>query len=294
MNCVNREEKDPSGDGDDDDDEEEKKGVKLARPQKGDYMIQVHVIEARELKGRDFGDTSDPMCEISVMGQKKCTAIHKESLNVIFDERVHFSHKGLEPEELNQGRCTIDVYDANMIRRNVLIGSFEFDLLSIYYMEHHELFMQWVALTDVTDANEGVQGYLQVSISVLGPKDEMYIHDPSELLSLDGGLLNVMMPPQIEQEPRLLSIHIYELDKLAIMDKLTKSSDPYVEVSFAAVTNKTSVFKKSLYCQVLETITLPVMEPILGDTIMVYVKDHDVVRTYGIVSPLPFFFGLCG
>ena len=57
-------------------DEEEKKTMK--RLEKGDYVIQVHIIEARELKARDAGDTSDPVCEVEVMGQKKSSAIHKE------------------------------------------------------------------------------------------------------------------------------------------------------------------------------------------------------------------------
>ena len=72
------------------------------------------------------------------------------SLNVVFDERLTFDFKGLEPEELNQGKCIIDVFDANVIRKNVLIGSFEFDLTQVYYKKHHELYKQWVALMDVT------------------------------------------------------------------------------------------------------------------------------------------------
>ena len=35
---------------------------------------------------------------------------------------------------------------------------------------------QWVALTDVTDEHEGIQGYVKLSIVVLGPDDEQYIH----------------------------------------------------------------------------------------------------------------------
>ena len=63
--------------GDDGDEEEDEKKTHK-RLEKGDYVIQVHIIEARELKARDAGDTSDPVCEVQVMGQKKSTAIHKE------------------------------------------------------------------------------------------------------------------------------------------------------------------------------------------------------------------------
>merc|ERR1719242_1166801 len=109
------------GDGDDDEDRK----VKL---EKGDYVIHCHIIEARDLKPRDAGDTSDPVCEVTVMGVKKSTQIHKEQLNVMFDERLTYDFKGKEIEEINQGTCLIECYDANVLLSNVLIGSFMFDL----------------------------------------------------------------------------------------------------------------------------------------------------------------------
>jgi len=260
------------GDSSDEEEEEDRK-KKLV---KGDYVIQVHVIEARDLKPRDFGDTSDPVAEVCVLGVKKSTQIHQESLNVIFDERLTFDFRALEPEELNQGTCLIEVFDANKIRSNVLIGSFEFDLSRVYYEKHHELYKQWVALTDVTGDNEGVQGYLQVTLVVLGPADEQFIHEESEAFESEGSLLNVMMPPQVETDPHLLKVFVHQLDKLMSMDKLTKSSDPYVMIQFAGQDNKTSTYKKKLDVHVHECVTIPVNEPILGNMIKCVVKDHDV------------------
>lgn len=40
---------------------------------------------------------------------------------------------------------------------------------------------QWVALTDITDEHEGIQGYLKLSITVLGPGDEQHIHSAEEM-----------------------------------------------------------------------------------------------------------------
>lgn len=65
-------------------DDEESRKVKL---EKGDYIIHVHIIEARDLKPRDAGDTSDPVCEVTVMGVKKSTQIHKE-----FGANIPISH----------------------------------------------------------------------------------------------------------------------------------------------------------------------------------------------------------
>ena len=208
----------------------------------------------------------------------------------MFDERLTFEFRNLEPEELNQGKCIIEVFDANVIRKNVLIGSFEFDLTQVYYKKHHELYKQWVALTDVTGDNEGVQGYLQVTIVVLGPKDEQYIHPESEEWDTSGSLLNVMMPPQVETDPHLLKVYIHQLDKLMIMDKLTKSSDPYVLVKFAGVENKTTTYKKKLDVHVHECVTIPVMEPLLGNTIILHVKDHDVAAKDDIIGTFTFSY----
>ena len=183
---------------------------------------------------RDFGDTADPVCIIEVLGQKKSTMIHKDSLNVLFDERITYNFENLDPKKLIQGKISIEVYDSNMIRSNKLIGSFEFDLQTIYYCEHHELYQQWIGLTDVTDANEGVQGYLQVTVVVLGPNDEQYIHSESEetfgiKAGTDMKLLNVLMPPQIEQRGYNLNFNVWLAEKLVALDTLSKTSDPYVK-----------------------------------------------------------------
>jgi len=257
---------------------------------KGDYTIQVHIIEARDLKPRDAGDTSDPVCEVTVMDLKKSTQIHKEMLNVVFDERLTYTFKGLEPEELNQGKCIIECYDANVVKKNVLIGSFEFDLSNVYYKKHHEMYNQWVALIDTTGENQGVQGYLQVTIVVLGPNDEQYIHPESERFQEGGGLLDVLMPPQVETDPYELTVKIYELTKLMIMDKLSKSSDPFVLVKFAGKDHKSKVHKKKLDCRPMEALTIPVMEPILGDTIIVQVLDWDAVGKNDIIGTFTFSY----
>jgi hypothetical protein len=41
----------------------------------GDYQVQVHVIEARDLAAVDLGGTSDPSIYVYIMGQKKRTRI---------------------------------------------------------------------------------------------------------------------------------------------------------------------------------------------------------------------------
>ena len=66
-----------------------------------------------------------------------------------------------------------------MMASDSMIGSFSVDLTYIYKMDQHELFRRWVPLTDVTGETDGVQGYLKISINVLGPGDKPPVHDPT-------------------------------------------------------------------------------------------------------------------
>ena len=96
------------------------------------------------------------------------------------------------------------------------------------------------------------------------------------------------MPPQVEQDPHILKVYVHQLDKLIIMDKLTKSSDPYVLIKFAGQENKTTTFKKKLDVHVHECVTIPVMEPLLGNTIILHVKDWDVAARDDIIGTFTF------
>ena len=207
---------------------------------------------------------------------------------MVFDERLTFDFKNKEGEEINQGTVLIECFDANVLLSNVLIGAFQFDLSMVYYKKHHELYKPWVALTDVTGEHEGVQGYLQVTIQVLGPKDEMYIHPASEEMDLEGSMLNVMMPPAVETTPNLLKIYVQQLNKLMIMDKLAKSSDPFVEIEFSGNSHQTSIFKKKLDVFVHECVTLPVNEPVLGNNIFVRVMDWDLAGSNDVIGTFIF------
>lgn len=52
---------------------------------------------------------------------------------------------------------------------------------------------QWVALTDITDEREGIQGYLKLSIVVLGPDDEQKVHTKDEEDDEAGGAVTYLL-----------------------------------------------------------------------------------------------------
>ena len=180
----------------------------------GDFQVQIHVIEGRDLTGKDANGMSDPVVTISIFDEKKSTKIKNKTKNPRWDQVLYFELNKLEPDQLSQGKALIQVFDADILTRNDLIGAFEFDLSWIYYREHHEVYNQWIALTnpDADDEEEeeekdddegidGIEGYLKLSITILGPGDEQYIHDEEAELakesSLESGM--ILVSPGIEQ-----------------------------------------------------------------------------------------------
>jgi hypothetical protein len=88
----------------------------------------------------------------------------------------------------------------------------------------------------------------------------------------------MLMPPHIEQKGMLLKVKVHDVRDLIDMDDgiLTRTRcDPYVKVEFAGLTSKTSVFKGQSV-NINEEIQIPVMEPIMANTIKVSVWDYDV------------------
>jgi hypothetical protein len=82
--------------------------------------------------------------------------------------------------------------DANTILRNVEIGTYEFDIPAIYDLENHELYRhnrtlspltflgKWIALSDKTGTFTGIQGYVKLSVTVLGPDEIAVVHDEKD------------------------------------------------------------------------------------------------------------------
>eukprot|EP00808_Paulinella_micropora_P000340 g32402.t1 len=266
----------------------EAKQEKPKRLKAGDYTIHVHIIECRDLKGLDAGATSDPVAKVEVMGTKDNTKIHKKTLSPFFDEVLVFEFKKKEPMEIEAAKISVAIMDANTIRKDVLIGKFEFDVSTIYSRKNHELYRQWCCLTDTTDKREGIQGYLKLSITVLGPGDEQYIHSAADADDEEGGMMAVMMPPEVETKGYLLSLAVYQIMEIPIMDPniLSKggSTDPYLVVEYAGVklsTRKQDKKKKVRGLKIPEyntMIQVPVMEPVMSSSIKVQLWDRDDIR----------------
>jgi hypothetical protein len=144
----------------------------------GDWQMMVHLIEARELKAENLDGTSDPIVYVEAFGQKQHTNVIYGQTSCVWDEVLIFNMKGLKKEEFNDAIIRVSVMDWNQVS-NSMIGTYTIDAASVYTSnKHHELYREWVGLVDDVDAEDiGVQGYLKLSVTFVGPGEKVYIHD---------------------------------------------------------------------------------------------------------------------
>ncbi|CAM9162703.1 unnamed protein product [Scytosiphon promiscuus] len=219
---------------------------RLAAIKPGDYQLQIHVIEVSDLKGKDSSGTSDPTVHASCLGTTKHTRVRKGVNSAVFDEVLYFNLPNLSRDQLMQATVNLRVLDANTFLRDSLIGSYQFDLLGIYVEKGHEVYRTWVALRDAESGEEtGVQGFLKLSVTVLGPGDRQQVHDLAEEMQEElakeaetgaggrGGLV-LMGPALIPQDLRFLVVYVFSAQGLPGFSSVgVPSINALVQVDFA-------------------------------------------------------------
>ncbi|CAM9402960.1 unnamed protein product [Ectocarpus sp. 12 AP-2014] len=219
---------------------------RLAAVRPGDYQLQIHVIEVSDLKGKDSSGTSDPIVHASCLGTTKHTRVRKGVNSAVFDEVLYFNLPNLSRDQLMQATVNLRVLDANTFLRDSLIGSYQFDLLGIYVEKGHEVYRVWVALRDAESGEErGVQGFLKLSVTVLGPGDRQRVHDMVEEMQEElakeaetggggrGGLV-LMGPALIPQDLRFLVVYVFSAEGLPGFSSVgIPSVNALVQVDFA-------------------------------------------------------------
>jgi hypothetical protein len=118
----------------------------------GDYQVQVHIIECRELAAKDLSKTSDPIVYIEAFDQKQNTQVKPGCLSCVYDELFIFNFRNMDKDVFSEGIISVKVMDANVLLKNVLIGSYVFDAQQVYFQKDHEMYRQWVALMNDEDA----------------------------------------------------------------------------------------------------------------------------------------------
>eukprot|EP01138_Halocafeteria_seosinensis_P001972 gb/GECG01002020.1/.p1 GENE.gb/GECG01002020.1/~~gb/GECG01002020.1/.p1 ORF type:complete len:1966 (+),score=293.18 gb/GECG01002020.1/:1-5898(+) len=282
---------------------EEQKRIEEAESinmKEGDYSVIVHIIEARELKSAASKGCNDPVVHVKVNNQEEHTKTQTRRNNAVFDHTMYFSLPKMTRDEIESTTINISAYDGGFRLRNGLIGMYQFDASSIYYMEHHEFHERWVGLTDPTSENaRGIQGFMKLSVIVLGEGEKRHNweaepeEDPDEQ-NADGLASMVMLPPSVEVSTHFLIMKIYRAWGLPAMDQPSVVSkggiDAYCQVNFGGnkplrtkwhtVKPKGKIDRTAgdLRVEWHEEMVLPYIEPSMSNTIELSVWDHNRVN----------------
>lgn len=218
----------------------------------GDYQVQVHIIECRDLKAENLDGTSDPVVYIDCMGQKQSTGVINGVTSCVFDELFIFNFSKMDKEAFEEGVIKISCYDYGLTG-NTMIGAYAFDATMVYTLnKEHEMYRKWVPLMDDEDPDDvGVQGYMKISVSIIGPGEKLKIHDEDAELAAEiaresaaGGDIGslVMTTPTIRKEWQYIVATIYKCEGLPVMDGKVgigmvtakkAGTDAYCKFSFA-------------------------------------------------------------
>lgn len=243
---------------------------------KGDYRIQVQLLEARDIiPNKSIGmsvfsnkeGSCDPLIEVAVGKIKKRTEYQTNTLNPIFNETLFFMLEDVSPTQLEQTVIKLSLYDHNTLATNSFLGCFTIDAAYIYQMNaDHELYRKWVLLTDTTDATEGVKGYLRCTINVLGPGDRPPVHDAHKDLKdkTDDGEYNIFSPGHVDKQGLLIKMNVYRAEHLPPLDLYNNKLDPYVKVSFAGVGIQTKVIQNNRNPTFNQQLQIPITLPCMN------------------------------
>ncbi|KAJ1523524.1 hypothetical protein ONE63_001375 [Megalurothrips usitatus] len=253
-----------------------------------DFQVCLTVIEARQLAGLNM----DPVVCIQVGDQRKYTSV-KESTNCPYYNEYFVFDFHMPPIMLFDKIITLSVLQSrNILRTNKMLGSFKLDVATVWAQPDHQFYHKWALLTDPDDIAAGPKGYLKCDISVIGKGDTVKIPPKSEK-DEDDIEANLLLPDgvPVERQRAKFIVRIYRADGLPKMNSSIMANvkraftgeardlvDPYVQVSFAGMTGKTSV-RKSSYAPVWnEQVVFSEMFPPLCQRIKLQLRDNDPVN----------------
>lgn len=253
----------------------------------GDYQLQVHILQATDLKGESATGLSNPYVSVKCLGKTQHTTTKKQVSGAAWDEKLFFNFKNLEPSHLQEAEAKVVVRSRNLLT-TPMIGCYQFNLLQIYGMKDHELYDSWVALTDPSNEDDvGIQGNLRLSLTLLGPGDKQQVHDPEKeyqerkekaAAEPDQQLLG----PGVTAKTQFLVVTVFWATDLPFMDfGLTGAGiNAYLKVEFAGnpAIKTRKVYESGrtgLSPEFMEQLWIPVQIPTMSQRIAVSLWDSD-------------------
>ncbi|XP_031628335.1 otoferlin isoform X2 [Contarinia nasturtii] len=253
-----------------------------------DFQVCVTIIEARQLPGLNM----DPVVCIQIGDQKKYTSV-KESTNCPYYNEYFVFDFHMAPAMLFDKIITLSVlHSRKFLRSGTVVGSFKLDLKTVYDAKDHQFYHKWALLTDPDDFISGPKGYLKCDIGIIGKGDTVKMQLKSEK-DHDDIEANLLLPDGVplERQRAKFVIKIYRADGLPRMNSSIMANvkraftgeskdlvSPFVHVSFAGLSGKTTVKKNSYNPIWNEELIFTEMFPPLCQRIKVQLRDADPVK----------------
>lgn len=215
------------------------------------YQIAVTITEARQLVGENI----DPVVTIEIGDEKRQSTVKEGTNSPFYNEYFVFDFIGPQVHLFDK-IIKISVLHHKLIG-SILIGSFRVDVGTVYNQPGHQFCDKWALLTDPGDIRTGTKGYLKCDISVTG-KGDILKTNPKTFDAEEQIEKNLLVPQGFPSERpwARFYVRLYRAEGLpkmnsSIMANVTKAFvgdskdlvDPFVEVSFAGQTGRTSVQK---------------------------------------------------
>ncbi|NXB46384.1 FR1L4 protein, partial [Leucopsar rothschildi] len=269
----------------------------FAIPTPQSFQVGINVIEAQKLVGVNI----NPFVVVKVGEEKRHTATQKSTNCPFYNE--YFLFDFYEPRDILFHRLIeISVFHSKKIPfLGTCIGTFKMDVETVYSQPDHRFFQKWAVISDPTDTQAGVKGFVKCNISVSARGDTVgfpptYSRNQDE--DIERQVQNLLLPKRVPAERpwARICIKLYRAEGLpsmgaGIMGGISKIIgerkifvDPYVQVSFCGQQGETSVETNTTEPEWNEQISFIEMFPPLSRKIKVQVLDDANVGDVAIAT----------
>ncbi len=263
--------------------------------EKKEYLVQVTIVEARHLKGKNDEGLSNPFVKIQCIDLvPQATNILYSTLTPIWNQSFTFSNVYLSKADLQKGELTIEVWSKNNFFSNSLIGTYAIGLYTLYKNANHEFYNCWLTLTSPEFETEA-QGYLLVHCFIIGSGDKPPIHsindkinndeeEDDEELNLDNMNIEqlkayqekkqgitVLGKPNVIRKSYQLSVYIFKAENLVNMENQLfggGKTDPFISCRAIGLVQKTKTVKNNNNPLYNQKILFPCYFPVLNEKII--------------------------
>ncbi|XP_076223010.1 otoferlin [Nomia melanderi] len=236
------------------------------------YQVCVTILEARHLP-----QNASCLVVVKVGNQKKKTVVREKTDAPVYNEYFVFD-LFCNLEELLSTRIIIAVYIKHYLRLK-FHGSANFEIALVWEQPDRQYYHKWAMLINPADPGSGLKGYVKCNITMNVKGEKMKVHPETDGEDdIEGNLLLPVGGESLPFRSRARYIFaIYRADGLPDMSSMCMKTDfeninPYVQISFAGMKEKTSEAWQTYSPRFNEKIIFKEMFPSLCQRVRITIK----------------------